>query len=98
MTPELQKLIAEQWPALWPMISKLLLFIGAARFLVKPFGLWLQRKITRAAEVASLSLDKDDDTIIEHALRSRPYKFFAFCLDWLASVKLPAADDLFKHT
>lgn len=84
-------------PADWkPAIMYALAWVGALRMLVKPLGNWLKGLITSAAERASLSLDREDDTVIEHILRARSYRLFAFLLDLFASVKLPAAEDLFK--
>lgn len=82
--------------AQWPWVSKILVAIGGARLLIKPFGQWLKELITRAAERASFSLDVEDDTVVEAILRARAYRVFAFLLDLFASVKLPAAEDLFK--
>lgn len=84
-------------PADWkPHVLFGLAVIGALRLLVKPVGLWLKGVITAAAEKASLSLDPDDDTIIERILHHRAYRIAAFLLDLFASVKLPAAADLFQ--
>lgn len=85
--------LPEPWRA--PLLT-LVAGIGTARLLIKPIGAWLQSLITRAAEKASLSLDPEDDTIIEDVLRSRAYRLFAFLLDLFASVKLPVAEDLFR--
>jgi hypothetical protein len=82
--------------AQFPGLVKLATAIGFARLLIKPVGQWLKGLITAAAERASLSLDREDDTIIESILHSRAYRLFAFLLDLFASVKLPAAEDLFK--
>lgn len=84
-------------PADWraPLLT-LVACIGTARLLMKPIGSWLKSLITRAAEKASLSLDPDDETIIEDILTTRGYRAIAFLLDLFASVKLPAKEDLFK--
>lgn len=82
--------------AQWPWVSKVAMTIGLLRLAIKPLGQWLKGIITAAAERASLSLDPDDDTVIEHIVRSRAYRIFAFLLDLFASVKLPAREDLFQ--
>lgn len=69
--------------------------VGAARFLVKPFGELIRRAILRAAETAIASAGTDDDHWIETLLATRTYRVAAFALDYLASVKLPRAEDLF---
>lgn len=89
--------IFELLPAAWkPVVMYALAWIGALRLLIKPLGNWLKGVITAAAERASLTLDREDDTVIEYILRARSYRIFAFLLDLFASVKLPAAEDLFK--
>lgn len=69
--------------------------IGMLRLLVKPFGEMLKRTITRAAETAISSANKDDDHWIIVVLEFPGYRLAAFLLDLVASVKLPHADDLF---
>lgn len=86
-------LLPSDWRA--PLLT-LVACMGTARLLLKPAGAWLKGIITRAAEKASLSLDPDDDTIIEDILETRGYRVIAFLLDLFASVKLPAKEDLFK--
>lgn len=93
--PEFQPLL-DLAVAKWPALTRALAVIGALRLLIKPLGGWLKSLVTRAAERASLSLDPEDDTIIERVLRSRAYRLAAFLLDLFASVKLPVAEDLFK--
>lgn len=84
-------------PADWkPAIMYALAWMGALRLLIKPLGNWLKGLITAAAEKASMSIDQSDDTIIERILSAPAYRIFAFLLDLFASVKLPAAEDLFK--
>ena len=68
--------------------------VGAARFLIKPFGEIIRRAIQRAAETAIATADKDDDHWIETLLDTRFYRIAAFALDYLASVKLPRAEEL----
>jgi len=94
---QLIEYIPPSWKtAIVPALTSLCTFVGACRFFVKPFGNWLKAVSTRAAERASLSLDREDDTVIESILRTRAYRIFAFLLDLFASVKLPAAEDLFQ--
>lgn len=68
--------------------------VGAARFLIKPFGEIIRRAILRAAETAIATADTDDDHWIETLLATRTYRIAAFALDYLASVKLPRAEEL----
>lgn len=93
MIDPLLNLLPDHWRSI---ALSVLTTIGILRLFIKPVGQWLKGLITRAAEQASLSLDPDDDTIIERALRSPFYRLFAFLLDLFASVKLPAAEELFQ--
>lgn len=84
-TQSLTDLLAAQWP--W--VSRVAVFIGVARLLIKPVGTWLQGVLTDAITKASLSLDPTDDTFIEEILRSRWYRALRFLVDLGCSVKLP---------
>lgn len=93
MIDSILNLLPEQWRA--PLLA-VVATIGTLRLLLKPAGLWLKGVITRAVEKASLSLDPDDDTVIEDILETRTYRVAAFLLDLFTSVKLPAREDLFQ--
>lgn len=73
--------------------------IGFARLALKPGANWIKSAITWAYERAITTSDTLDDHWIEVLVATPIYRQLAWLLDFLCSVKLPLAGDLFaKNT
>jgi len=63
--------------------------VGALRMLCKPFSLALQSFIGRALRYVHDTQEADDDAFVAAILKRRWYRWLAFAVDYVASVKLP---------
>ena len=66
----------------YPVIAKVLIFVGVARFIFKPLMSAVQNHV-------NLSPSKEDDAKLRRIMTSTPYFIFSFLLDLTASIKLP---------
>ncbi len=82
----------------YPWLLALLSFIGTARVIAKPGSLWIKSLITWAYERTITTSSTIDDHWIERMVEMPAYIWFAWLIDFLCSVKLPLAGDLFKPT
>jgi hypothetical protein len=82
----------------FPWIVKLATAMGFARLVVKPGALWLKSAITWLYERTITTSDTIDDHWLEKMVELPLYRWIAWLLDFLCSVKLPLAEDLFKPT
>lgn len=80
--------------AVWAKASPYLAYIGAARLVMKPVGLWIQSAIARAIAKAVETPELGDDQLVERVMTSKWYRGFAFGLDLGLSIKLPTAAKL----
>lgn len=92
---EIQPII-DALQAKFPWLASVLFFIGAMRLLSKPVSGWVQILFTKLVVFVTGTPEKDDDDWLKSFLASKPYRFVAFVVDLVASVKLPNSDSLAK--
>ena len=64
-------------------------WMGTARVFAKVFSGYLQAAAERAIARVTGTEDTEDDAIVAAIIRSKPYRFTAFLVDWALSIKLP---------
>lgn len=80
------------WAAKHGWATTLLVWVGTARFAMKPIASWVTAAITRALAYVRNTPETDDDALLQRVMRSKVYRVLAFLVDWTASVKLPGAE------
>lgn len=71
-------------------VAAMTAWMGSSRVVFKVFG---ERVKTQLESLLSAAFASKDDEIIarvEGVLRSRTYRFMAFIIDWVTTIKLPA--------
>lgn len=74
----------QQFISQYPALATVFVVIGALRVFLKPFFTLLQ-------EVVNFTPSTRDNEILDGVMNSAAYKWLAYALDWLGSVKLPQA-------
>jgi hypothetical protein len=86
-------LLSGKMPWLIPMLA----FIGAVRLPMKIFNGWFQRTLTAFVDRVAASPQVDDDEYLLRIFGSIWYRFLAFLLDAVFSLKLPTTESLQKQ-
>lgn len=92
---ELQPLLDKLPPGAAHFLGGLIVWIGVAKFVMKPFNGWLQTRLTEALSRAAR--DEKGAAAVHAVLDTRVYRVTAFLLDWTCSVKLPTHADFHEH-
>lgn len=74
-----------------PWLAALTSFMGLARLLAKPISALVQSFFSKLVLFIQGTPETDDDAWLERVLGSKPYRFFAFVVDWVLSIKLPSS-------
>tara|TARA_R110000868_G_scaffold242882_5_gene498499 strand:- start:172 stop:420 length:249 start_codon:yes stop_codon:yes gene_type:complete len=77
-------LIVNELVAKWPVLSSVLLVVGALRLTIKPL-------VSIVRSVVELTPGKTDDLLLDKVEASKVYKGLCWVLDYLTSIKLPGA-------
>jgi hypothetical protein len=80
-----------------PWLIPTLAFLMALRLPMKLLSGWLQRVLTSFVDRVAASPETDDEELLERLLGSLGYRFIAFWLDAIFSLKLPTSESLVKH-
>lgn len=92
---ELQPLIDALQDKL-PWLAVLSSIMGLARLFAKPLSALVQSFFTKLLLYVQGTPETDDDAWVERLLASRPYRAFAFGVDWVLSVKLPTSASVLR--
>lgn len=75
----------------WPWLAGVM---ATARIFAKPISGILQSGLTKLALYALATPEQDDDAWVEKVVTNKFYRFTAFLLDWILSIKLPTQSSL----
>lgn len=75
----------------WPWLAGVM---ATARVFAKPISGLLQSGLTKLALYALATPEQDDDVWVNRIVTNKVYRFAAFLLDWILSIKLPTAASL----
>lgn len=89
--------VASVQPSVAHWLAGLAAFVGTVRLFAKWIQLPLQNFLTAAIARVNDSPEKDDDQLLHNMFGSLEYRFFAFLMDYLLSLKLPTSDSLLTH-
>jgi len=78
-------------------LTTVIVWIGALRVPMKIFNGWIQQTLTAFVARVAASPEQDDDEAVRRIIGSLPYRFIAFILDAVLSLKLPTAESLANH-
>lgn len=77
----------------WPWLAGTM---ATARLLAKPISGLLQSFLTKLALYVIATPEQDDDLWVKRLVTHKAYRFSAFLLDWILSIKLPSEESLFR--
>ena len=75
----------------WPWLAGVM---ATARIFAKPISGILQSGLTKLALYALATPEQDDDVWVTKVVTNKFYRFTAFLLDWILSIKLPTQSSL----
>jgi len=75
----------------WPWVAGVM---ASARIFAKPISGLLQSGLTKLALYALATPEQDDDLWVKRIVTNKTYRFVAFLLDWILSIKLPTESSL----
>lgn len=87
---EIQPLI-DALQAKLPWVAAITSVMGLARLLAKPLSALVQSFFSKLVLFIQGTPETDDDAWLEKVLASKAYRFFAFVVDWVLSIKLPSS-------
>lgn len=79
---DLLKPVVEGGAVSYPLLAKVLIFIGGMRVVFKPLVSLLQA-------IVSITPSQSDDSFVAKVMESKAYKWLSFALDYSSSIKLP---------